>query len=70
MNRMSKLYATGHGVEVDAVEAAKWNILAKANGRADPTLDEAMSKMSPDLLKQAQDRAEAFKIMPIPNLKG
>jgi uncharacterized protein len=65
MNRMSKLYATGHGIVIDGIEAAKWNILAKAAGRADAALDEAMDKMNPDDLKKAQERAAAFKPMQV-----
>ena len=61
MNRVSKLYATGLGVEADGIEGTKWNILAKAGGRADAALDEAMAKMKPEDLQQAKARAAAFK---------
>ena len=63
MNRMSRLYATGHGVTADPIEAAKWNILAKAGGRADQELDDGMAKLDPSILKQAQARVAAFKPM-------
>ena len=44
-----------------SAEAAKWNILAKAGGRADAELDDAQSKLDPPILKEGLARAATFK---------
>jgi uncharacterized protein len=62
MNRMARLYGMGdHGVGYDPIEAMKWNILAKAGGRGDVEMDAKMEKVNPVDVKQAQERAAAFK---------
>ncbi len=67
MNRLVRLYSMGdHGVPYDPVEAMKWNILAKAGGRSDVNMDDAMGKVDPAEIKKAQDRADAFKPLPNP----
>jgi uncharacterized protein len=60
-NRVARLYATGRGVEADPVEAAKWNILAAKGGRGDTWLDDYVKKLAPNILKDAEARAAAFK---------
>jgi TPR repeat protein len=61
-NRLARIYASGVGVKTDVVEAAKWNILATAGGRPDPTLDDMMTKLTPDERKEAEARAKNFKL--------
>jgi uncharacterized protein len=60
-NRLARIYAAGRGFPKDEVEAARWNILAKAGGRGDPELDTAFTKLPPDQQKKARDSAAAFK---------
>ena len=67
MNRVARLYGMGdHGVAYDPIEAMKWNILAKAAGRGDIEMDAKMEKVDPADIKQAEDRAAAFKPLPDP----
>ncbi|MDP2357384.1 MAG: SEL1-like repeat protein [Beijerinckiaceae bacterium] len=46
-NRLARLYAAGRGVKVNAVEAMKWHILARANGVKDDWLDSRLVTLSP-----------------------
>jgi TPR repeat protein len=50
------MYATGRGLPANAVQAAKWHIIAKAGGTSDPFLEDFMGKMKPEDRKSAEDR--------------
>ena len=45
-NRLAHLYAEGIGVKKDAVEAAKWRLVAQASGLADERLDQLVGRLS------------------------
>ena len=55
-NRLARIYAAGLGVQADPVEAAKWNLLATKGGRPDATLDELMTKLTPDQKNRPNNR--------------
>ena len=45
-NRLARCYANGAGVEANALEAAKWHLIAKANGIEDEGLEKGLAKLS------------------------
>jgi uncharacterized protein len=60
-NRLARIYASGVGsIEVDVVEAAKWNLIATKGGRPDATLDEMMAKLTAAQKKQSDQLAAEF----------
>jgi TPR repeat protein len=66
-NRLARILAIGvPGVPQDAVEALKWNFIAKKAGRGDVQLDTAAEKADPALVKDAQVRADSFRPVPDP----
>ena len=58
-NRLARLYANGAVVGSDPVQAAKWHLLARAQGVADPLLDDLLAKLSKDDQAAAEKRAAA-----------
>lgn len=44
-NRLARCHANGLGTSKDVVQAAKWHLLARSAGLADPELDEMLAKM-------------------------
>ena len=54
-NRLARILSAGRGVPANPVEAMKWHIVAKADGKGDPELDVYMGKQKPE------DRAAAEK---------
>lgn len=60
-NRLARCYALGAGVEADAVEAAKWHLIAKAGGVEDEVLDKGLAKLSKADRAKAQKAAEAWR---------
>lgn len=45
-NRLARCYALGAGVEKNMIEAAKWNLIARAGGIEDPALEKLLSSIS------------------------
>ena len=60
MTRLARLYATGRGVGIDAVEAVKWHLIARSRGLSDIWLDSFMEAQSEDVLKAARQRARTW----------
>jgi TPR repeat protein len=52
-NRLARVLSAGRGMPVDAVQAMKWHIVAKAGGAGDLYLDDFAAK------QKAEDRAAA-----------
>ncbi len=61
MQKLARLYAIGRGVSKDVVEAAKWYLLARERGMRDAWLDLFMKHLPEKVLKQARERARAFR---------
>jgi uncharacterized protein len=55
-NRIARMYMAGRGVPVNATEAIKWHIIAKAGGRGDPEIDQFAAKAKPEE-RDAADKA-------------
>ena len=60
-NRVARIFAFGKGVQANAVEAMKWNILATRGGRGDAELDTMLSSLSAAEKAEAEKQADAFK---------
>ncbi|MGE0766408.1 MAG: SEL1-like repeat protein [Hyphomicrobiaceae bacterium] len=45
-NRLAHCYFAGIGTDKNAIEAAKWHLIAKAGGDKDPELDQAVAALS------------------------
>jgi TPR repeat protein len=54
-NRLAQILSTGRGAPANPVEAMKWHIIARAEGRGDPELDAYMGK------QKQEDRTNAEK---------
>ena len=54
-NRLSRMYVLGIGTNANAIEAAKWYILARRAGHTDLWLDEFVTSLS------SSDRAKALE---------
>jgi TPR repeat protein len=52
-NRLAYVLVNGMGAAVDKVEGLKWHLVAKTQGKYDPTLDQELSRLS------LEDRAKA-----------
>jgi hypothetical protein len=52
-NRLARVLVSGQGAPTDKVEALKWHLVAKTQGKGDPFLDDELAKLSPE------DRAKA-----------
>ena len=42
------MYATGRGVKLDPVQAARWHLIARAGGANDLFLEDFLRKMKPE----------------------
>lgn len=60
-NRLSYIYFEGNLVRQDAVEAAKWRILARAGGVVDEELDEKLEELSAEDMEKAERAARQFQ---------
>ncbi len=60
-NRLARCYAHGAGVEKDLVEAAKWNVIARAGGIEDEVLDKMLAKLSRADRGKAQAAADQWR---------
>jgi uncharacterized protein len=59
-NRLARCYVHGLGVEKNAVEAAKWHLIAKSGGIDDEMLEKAAAKLSRADRGRAQKAAEEW----------
>jgi TPR repeat protein len=59
-NRVARLLSAGRGVPANPVQAMKWHIIAKADGRGDPELDAYMAKQKPEDRDAAQKAAKLW----------
>jgi TPR repeat protein len=59
-NRMARLLSSGRGVPADPVQAMKWHIVAKSDGRGDPELDAYMAKQKPEDREAAEKAAKLW----------
>ena len=59
-NRLARMLAAGRGIRTDAVEAAKWHLLARQAGVTDAWLDMFTQGLSQDTRDKAKAAAEAF----------
>ncbi len=53
-NRAARLYASGRGVQKNLVEAAAWDIAARAQGLSDAWLTQAVSGLTPEEKARAE----------------
>jgi TPR repeat protein len=60
-NRLARCYAHGAGVEKNLVEAAKWNLIARAGGIEDPALEKLLSSISRGDRAKAQAAASQWQ---------
>jgi len=60
-NRLARCYAHGAGVEINAVEASKWHLIAKAGGVADASLDKILARLSKADRALAQKAADDWR---------
>jgi hypothetical protein len=54
------MYATGRGIEADAVAAARWHMIAKAGGNNDQFLEDFVRRMKPADRARAEDKAKPW----------
>lgn len=47
-NRLARLYQAGRGLPPDSAEAAAWHLAARAQGLADPALEQMFDRMTPE----------------------
>ncbi len=47
-NRLARLYQAGRGIGTDSIEAAAWHLVARAQGLADPALDQMLERLTPE----------------------
>jgi TPR repeat protein len=59
-NRLARILSAGRGVPANPVEAMKWHIIAKADGRGDPELDAYMGKQKPEDRDAAEKAAKRW----------
>jgi uncharacterized protein len=60
-NRLARCYAHGAGVDMNAVEAARWHLLAKAGGVEDASLEKIVARLSKADRARAQKAAEDWR---------
>jgi TPR repeat protein len=60
-NRLARLYELGIGVKKDLVEAAKWRLVARDQGLADPELDKLVARLSRSDRLAAEKAAFAWR---------
>ena len=59
-SRLAFMYATGRGMPANAVEAAKWYLIAKAGGAKDQFLDDFLLKLKPEDRTAAEQAAKPY----------
>jgi TPR repeat protein len=59
-NRLARILSSGQGVAADPVEAMKWHIIARTDGRGDPELDVYMGKQKPEDRDAAEKAAKKW----------
>jgi TPR repeat protein len=59
-NRLARVLLSGQGAPLDKVEALKWHLVAKTQGKGDPMLDEELSKVSPEERAKAEALAHRW----------
>lgn len=60
-NRLARCYTHGAGVQQNLIEAAKWNLIAKAGGVEDEALDQILAKLSRADQAKAQLAAQQWR---------
>ncbi len=60
-NRLARCYTHGAGVPQDLIEAAKWNLIAKAGGVEDEALDKLLARVSRADMAKAQASAVQWR---------
>jgi hypothetical protein len=56
-NRLARLLFTGRGLPADPIEGAAWHLIARAQGVADPMLDDFLAKLNKEDQAAAEKRA-------------
>jgi hypothetical protein len=64
---VAKILSTGRGLPANAIEAMKWHIIAKKDGRGDPELDAFMTKQKQDDRTKAEVAATRWLASSRPN---
>ena len=59
-NRLARILSSGRGVPANPVEAMKWHIIAKADGRGDPELDVYAGKQKQEDRDAAEKAAKLW----------
>lgn len=59
-NRLARILSTGEGVAANPVEAMKWHIIARTDGRGDPELDAYMARQKPEDRDAAEKAAKKW----------
>jgi uncharacterized protein len=59
-NRLARLLTVGQGMPMNATEAIKWHLIAKAGGNGDPYLDQFMAKQPPQVSAAAEKAAQPW----------
>ena len=60
-NRLARCYTHGAGVPQDLVEAAKWNLIARAGGVEDEALDKLLARLSRADVAKAKTAAQQWR---------
>jgi len=61
-NRLARILSAGRGVPANPVEAMKWHIIAKSDGRGDPDLDQYMASQKQDDRTAAEKAATRWLV--------
>jgi TPR repeat protein len=59
-NRLARILSAGVGAAANPVEAMKWHIIARTDGRGDPELDAYMAKQKPEDRDAAEKAAKKW----------
>jgi TPR repeat protein len=59
-NRVARLLSAGRGVPANPVQAMKWHIIARTDGRGDPDLDAYMARQKPEDRDAAEKAAKLW----------
>jgi TPR repeat protein len=66
-NRLARILSAGRGAPANPVDAMKWHIVAKAEGRGDPELDAFMAKQKQEDRDAAEKAAKRWLATASPN---
>jgi hypothetical protein len=66
-NRVARAYRFGVGVDYDEVKSAKWHLIARDAGVADPLMDLYVAKLSEASRKRAEEAAQEWRDSRIPS---